>query len=752
MITSLASAIYKRRWLVLFSWLVLVAASAFFAPRLLEITSGGGIDLPDSESWRAADILQSEFNRGYRQVVEILYYHPNWQVDDPRYRNEVLGSLNKVKTLPKVSHETTYYNTGLPGLVSPDGTATYAIINFSGKEEDIQPLIPDIRRLASEDTDLEVHVIGGPAFDFDLEKTSEKDLMRAEQYSLPVILVTLVFVFGSLVAAGLPLVLGGASVVVALAALFFIGHEVKLSVFVRNIVTMVGLGLGVDYSLFIVNRFREELVKNGSPLQAVQSTLKTAGRAVIFSGAAVVIGLAMLILFTIVFMRSLGIGGVLVAAISVLVAVSLLPALLSLLREKVNSARVVPARYLQSGGGRFWHKWSCLVMKQPLPFLLASVALLVALAWPVRQMIATSPGVDDLSPQSDSRVGVELFTQKWGLGELSPIYVVIKTDSNCGVFAPGFREGLAQLSQKLKNDPRVARVDSIAELDLPTEVPCDLLKIKTLLEDKPVTAANLASLVSPSGMGKATMVRIVPAIEPRARETKNLVRELRTDILPGIGGLQGAIMLVGGGPAEAVDFSDSMSHSFPYLVAAVLIITYMVLLLLFRSLILPLKAIFMNLLSVSAAYGVLVLVFQEGWGESILNFKAAGGIIPFVPVILFSVLFGLSMDYEVFLLSRIKEEYELTDDNEKAVARGLEKTGRIITTAALIMIAVFGSFALTESIVIKEIGLGLAVSIFLDATIVRVVMVPATMKLLGKWNWWMPKWLARILPDFGLKH
>jgi RND superfamily putative drug exporter len=391
-------------------------------------------------------------------------------------------------------------------------------------------------------------------------------------------------------------------------------------------------------------------------------------------------------------------------------------------------------------------------MRRPILFLVVSIALLAALALPVSGMRAGTPGIDNLSPQSDSRVGLELFSDKWGVGEISPIYVVVQAENNGDVWLPEFRDALAELGRRLKDDPRVDRVESIAELGLPRELPHDPGQLEALIRANPVTAARAGSMVNIDGGSRATMMRIITTTEPRASATKQLVRDLRAEMLPGIGFPGGGEALVGGGPAEAVDFTDLLARSFPYLMGAVLIITYFVLLLMFRSVILPLKAIFMNLLSVSAAFGVLVLVFQDGWGESLLGFRTPGGIIPFVPVILFAVLFGLSMDYEVFLLSRMKEEYERTGDNEEAVAFGLEKTGRIITSAALIMIAVFGSFALTDSIIIKEFGVGLAVSIFLDATIVRIIVVPATMKLLGKWNWWLPARLARVLPDLGLKH
>lgn len=751
-ITSLAENAYRKRWWFLIIWMVLLAASAVFAPRLSEVAKGGGFDLVDSESWRAADILQNQFGRGYRRSVQILYRHPTLDVSDPSYREQLLQSLDRVCASTGATSRITFYDSGLPGMVSADGSATYALLSYSGTEEDIQPLVPQIREEASRETELEVHVIGGPAIDYDMERTSEADLIRAETYSLPLILIILLLVFGTAVAAILPLVLGMASVSITLALLFVLGHWLPLSVFARNIVTMVGLGLGVDYCLFIVSRFREELAGTDSVREALRSTLDTAGRAVVFSGAAVVIGLAMLTLFSFVFMRSLGIGGMLVATISVLLAITLLPALLSITGHRVDSARIIPARYLLVGNGRFWHFWSRMVMRRPLFFLVVSMAILLALSLPVRNMKAGSPGIDNLSPESDSRIGVELFAEKWGVGEISPIYIVVKGEDVNTVWRPDLREALAAIGARLKEDPRVARVESIAELSLPPQMLYDSRELEAFVEANPVTAAQAYSMVDVEGGSRTTMMRIITSTEPRDEQTKQLASDLRADILPQVSFPAGTEVLVGGGPAESVDFTDKLVHSFPYLVGAVLVITYFVLLLLFRSVILPLKAIFMNLLSVSAAFGVLVLVFQYGWGESLLGFTSPGGIIPFVPVILFAVLFGLSMDYEVFLLSRMKEEYGRSGCNEEAVAFGLEKTGRIITSAALIMITVFGAFAFTDSIIIKEFGVGLAVSIFLDATIVRIILVPATMKLLGKWNWWLPAWLDRLLPDMRFRH
>lgn len=751
--TRAADFIVRHRLAVILAWTALLAGCLVFAPRISRVTSGGGFKYPRSESYRASDVLQQEFGQSYGHTVQLLFHGAGVDVSDPAFRETVEGLVGSVMRLEGAAKSVTYYESGLPELVSADGGATYALITFNGTEEDVQQKVPVIRDMAGAVGGMEVNVIGGPAFDHDLEQTSWEDLRTAEAYGLPLVAIILVLVFGSLVAAALPAVLGGISVTTTLAALYLVGHLTAVSVFVLNVVTMLGLGLGIDYSLFMVSRFREELAAGAATADAVRNTIMSAGRAVVFSGAAVVIGMSMLVLFDIVFMRSLGLGGMLVAAFSMLVAVTLLPAALTLLGRRVNAARVVPARYLGDRGGGSWHRWSTAVMRRPTIFLVVSTAVLVALALPLRDMRAGSPGVADLSPESDSRRGIDVLAQQWSPGTVSPVYVVIDTGRAYGVYDDGVLAAVDEVAGVLERDPRVERVEGASRLPLPADRSTlqDPLALRSLAAEDPVTVARLASMVNIRGDSDKTVIRILPT-EPGSAGTRDLVRELRSDILPSVAGFSGATVMVGGSAAEVVDFTDLLAEAFPWLMAAVLVITYLVLLLLFRSLILPLKAIFTNLLSVAAAYGVLVLMFQKGWGDSLLGFEAPGGILPFVPVILFSILFGLSMDYEVFMLSRIKEEYDRGGDNEAAVAMGLERTGRIITSAAVIMIVVFGSFALTQTIIIKEFGVGLAVSIFLDATIVRIIMVPATMKLLGRWNWWLPGWLDRLLPDLSLKH
>ncbi|RJQ45683.1 MAG: MMPL family transporter [Gaiellales bacterium] len=740
-------AVFRYRRAFIIFWAGALIVSVLFAPRLAGVTTGGGFDTPGSESARAADLLQEEFGLGYRRIVQILYHEPGGDVAEGAFRIGVTASAERVRQIPGVESVSTWYATGNDLLVSPDRSATYAIVNFEGGEDEIKALVPEIRSRARQGSALEVHVLGGPAFDYDLVETSERDLWQAEKYALPAIVVILIAVFGSLLAAGLPALLGGASVTVSLAILYFIGLRQELSVFVLNMVTMIGMGLGVDYSLFFVSRFREELRLHASAPAAVENTMATAGRAVVFSGAAVIVGMAMLVPFDFIFMRSLGVGGMVVAAVSVVIAVSLLPAALGVLGRRIDTARVAPARLTEGGGGRFWQNWSRMVMGRPVLFLGASVALLLALALPVAGMRAGSPGGQDLSPRTDSRQGLDLLAEKWGVGEASPIYIVIDTGEPFGALSRETRDGLARLEAVLAADGRVTRVESLADLELPSEP----VAVRDHLLENPADAVAAATRVNIAGESDIAVARVVTSIEPTREETRRLVEDIRKEMIPGIASFGQAEAVVGGSAAETLDFTARLRQAFPYLVAAVMVITFFVLMLLFRSLILPVKAIFMNLLSVSAAYGVLVLVFQKGYGAGLLGFTPTEGIIPFVPVILFSILFGLSMDYEVFLLSRVKEEYDRGAPNEEAVTVGLQKTGRIITTAALIMIAVFASFALAESIIIKEFGVGLAVSIFLDATVVRVVLVPATMKLLGRWNWWLPGWLDRLLPDLSLR-
>lgn len=745
LLTGLPGRLAGRwRWPVIAVWALAIGASLLLAPRLPQLTRGGGFDLPASESWQAADAVQNQFGGGYRRSVRIIYSHPEWPVGDERFRGRMEESLKRVGSLAAVRGINTWYDDGLPNMVSPDGSTTFAEVSFFGQEKEVQPLVPELRRLAA-DPALEVHVIGGPAFDYDLEATSKADLLLAEKIGLPVVLAILALVFGSLVAMVLPLALGLASVSVTLALLYLLSRRLDLSIFVINMVTMVGLGLGIDYSLFMVSRFREEMGRQRSVAEAVRATLATAGKAVVFSAASVFVGLAMMVPFSIVFLRSLGVGGALVAVMSALVALTLLPALQAVLGRRIDAGRLLPRSGRQTeSAGALWSRWAGQVMKRPWLFLVLSATLLLVLAWPAREMAAGVPTIEDLTPGSDSRQGVDLFGEKWGLGELSPLYVVFEADTDDISRLPAFMEGLAAFEQQLARDPRVARVDSLADYDpgLGEEVSPDKL---AQLAQGVLSRPGGDRLLGLRDGRVVTVAWIYPeALSPA--EGRQLVRDLRQQELPAIPGFSGLDVKVGGGAAEAADFTDAMRESFPLLLGAVLLISYLVLLLLFRSLILPLKAIIMNLLSVTATYGVLVAVFQKGWGSGVLGFTPPEGIIPFVPVLLFAMLFGISMDYEVFLLSRIREEYLASGDNQAAVARGLARTGRVITTAALIMIAVFGSFATAESIVIKEIGIGLAVAIFLDATVVRVALMPAAMRLLGRWNWYLPGWLDRLLP------
>jgi RND superfamily putative drug exporter len=501
---------------------------------------------------------------------------------------------------------------------------------------------------------------------------------------------------------------------------------------------MLGLGLAIDYALFMTSRFREEL-ERGSVHSAVAVTVGTAGRAVFFSGLTVLIGLGGLAMFDFMFLRSVGVAGMLVVGVSVVGALTLLPAVLAVAGSRVNSLQVV--RRGVEDQGRFWVRLSNLVMDHPWRFFLPVLALLLALGTPFLWVNLSSPDATILPTNVDSRQGLETLRAEFGDGEINPIVVALETDSS--VSSPENLAALYAFTRHFAADERVMRIDSIVSLDhrLSLEQYTFMYADGSPLSDQLVAAfGRLAS-------EHTTAVFLYPRGLSNDDETKQLLADVRAY---GVGG--DFRMLVDGGTAEIVDVVDAMYAQFPRVAALVVLATYLVLLIQFRSVILPLKAILMNALSIAASYGAVVVIFQEGVFSSLLGFSAQGYVEASLPILMFCVLFGLSMDYEVFLLSRIREEYLRTGDNRTSVALGLQRSGRIITGAALIVVVVTLSFVSAEIVLVKAFGLGIAIAIFVDATIIRALLVPATMRLLGDLNWWLPSWLRRALPKQEFVH
>ncbi|HXL36720.1 MAG TPA: MMPL family transporter [Ktedonobacteraceae bacterium] len=729
----------RYRWLIVGFWMVAIAASLPFAPRASEILHSGGFVSPDVESQQAVNLLVQKLHLDLT-VVQVIFTSQHYTADSPQFVQETRTALAGVRGMSEVSGIVSF--TDNPRQVSLDRHAAYVNILLKPDPDSAPKLLPEFEHRLQSVPDLQTNIGGGPVFYEDIQSVSERDLRRAEMLAFPFAVIALLLVFRSVVAAVLPALVGGGAVIVSLALIFGFGQITTLSIFVLNITTLFGLGLGVDYSLFIVSRFREELTRGRNVEEAIAITIATAGRAVTFSGLTVSIGLAGLILFRTNMLRSVGIGGVLVVLMAVLAAITLLPAVLAIIGTRVNA---FPVRLPRLWGRKqiqpnldgsttidpqhgFWYRLSQVVMRYPLRIFVTVLLLMIGLGLPFFMVRFSAPDASILPVDVPSRAAYDLLASRFNARETTPILLAVQTKGN--VLTPDNVRNLYTYVRRIEADPRVARVDSIVSADLRlTLAQYELLYTHPQLIADPYLSALLKSSVA----GDTTMISVISKYGMLDQNSQELVQTIR-NTHPG----NGITVLVDGGTAGIIDYVHSLYTDFPMAVLIVSITTYVVLLLFFRSLFLPLKAILMNTLSILASYGALVVIFQNGFMHQALGFTPLGFVEASSPILLFCTLFGLSMDYEVFLLSRIQEAYWQTGDNAKAVALGLQRSGRIITSAALIVIVVSACFATADMILVKALGLGMALAVALDATLVRGLLVPATMRLLGDWNWWLP--------------
>jgi RND superfamily putative drug exporter len=766
--TTSACWFYRHRWLTLAVWTAVLIVAIPIAPRALRLLAAGGFSSHDLEAQRAGQLLAERF--GYNPAtLYVVYTDPRGELlaTDPRFQAQIEASLVEVRTLPEVDHVTSPEHS--PRQVAPDGHAAYTVIALRTNPEEFRRALPAVER-ALQPTGLRTTLTGAPIFYSDIYDVTERDLQRAEMLSVPFAAVALLLVFGSLVAAAIPALVGGAAVVVTLAVMALLTQVTPLSIFSLNLTTMLGLGLGIDYSLFIVSRFREELAHGRSVADAVGWSVATAGRSVVYSGAAVFVGLLGLLLFDFQALRSLAIAGALVVVMCVLAALTLLPPLLGLLGPRIDALGVgrrssAMARVMGHGSWvvekaspppmtndpraratrattrpGFWAGLAQVVMDHPLATLVPVLALLVGLGLPFLRVEFGAPDASILPAHVQSRQGFDLLREHWGAGEVAPLLLVFQTTDGGSPLRPGHVGGLHEFLQRVQADPRVERVESIVSLD--SRLTPAQYRLLYGADDPARIDDGLARAMAQSTVRADTVVaRVTIRFGQTDERSKDLVRAIRATPLPA-----GFTLLVGGVTAGLVDYADRLYAQFPLAAAFVVAATYLVLLLTFRSLVLPLKAILMNTLSILASYGALVVIFQEGAFAGLLGFRPLGFVEASLPIIMFCVLFGLSMDYEVFLLSRVKEAHDAGADNRASVARGLERSGRIITSAAAIVVLVSLSFVAADIVLIKALGLGTAIAVFLDATVVRALLVPATMRLLGDWNWWAPGRLRHMLP------
>lgn len=992
-------ALPRYVWPLLAIWAVLIVGAAIFAPKLSQVVQQEVPVVQGADSLAAADLVRAEFSGQTEQSILLVFSSDTVPVTDPAYRDKVAAVVERARQVDGVSGVTSYYDNEAASLLGRDGKSALAVISVTEeKDAIIDTLLPDLRKTLADlrEGPVKFYLTGEAVIASDVRGSSADALKRSERLAIPLVLITLVIIFASLVAAGIPLALGGVAVAVTTAILYFLTKVMTIDHLAPSIVSMMGMGVGVDYSLFLVSRFREELARGLDKAAAMTKTLATSGKAILFSGATVVVSVASIWVVRIDMMRTLSLAVCLVIISAVIGALTFLPCLLLLLGKNVDKLALPFWKRRATAGRGFWHRWAMAIMRRPWVYLLVALVPLVGLALPARNLTTGFALLELVPEECESRQASDILAAQFDAGLVSPIQVVVRVPTGT-VVSEANLEKLFRFSERLKLDPEVADVIGVTSLDpgwkyedyknafvdgparlaestgnlgqaadgldqsatalgqiqsgllqMRTELGAlaqsaaggtdptaklgelaanlqtasagiDQVRLglgttatstsqvagavtqarnavanaKTALESmgpgaktdpqyvpayqavsmavaildgvNPLTgqssgslaaglaqvsagldqsaaalqqietglaqaSASLAAATGGAGSGTAiaqaqaalgemsgALGQVIPGLTelggglrqaseqsaqldlgelmaqsdlplklalheapdemkssleglvnvdsgsntavfkvigrhgPDEVPTRDLINRIR-DVVSSEATKSGFEVHVGGMPAYLVDFNTELTRALPRVMVLVLVITFLVLMVLLRSVVLPLKAVLMNALSVATSYGLLTLVFQEGHGASLIGLTPLGYLESPIILMLFAALFGLSMDYEVFLLSRVRERYDHLGNNEEAVAEGLEQTAGIITGAAAIMVFVFGAFVFAGLIAMKEFGFGLAVAVALDATLIRLVLAPAFMRLMGDWNWWAPRWLRKLLPDPHLNH
>jgi putative drug exporter of the RND superfamily len=720
MIDRIARTSYRRRRAVVVSWVgILVAVSG------LSAAFGGTFrdvfELPGSESQAAFDLLDEHGVAAYTGHSGQVVFTAD-DVGDPAVRRGMEALFAALDDALEGSEIVSPYDTGASHQVSDDGSIAYAEVKLSDRATDeYQDDADTVRALVGDVTAPGMQIeLGGEIF-------IEEGEFSSEGIGLIAAVIILLVAFGSLLAMGLPLLTALFGIGMGVAMVTLVVNVVNMPSFATQAVLMIGIGVGIDYALFIVTRYREELAAGCTPETAVSRALSTAGRAVLFAGTTVIIAVLGLLLIGLDMVRGLSIGIAIGVAATMLAALTLLPAVLGFVGHNIDRLGLPHRRRAESADHRsIWFRWSKVIQRRPWPALIIATGVLILLAVPLFSLRLGFGDTGNQPADTTARKAYDLISEGFGPGSNGPLIIAAETPAGADDVAV-----LEELSDELNRTPGVA----------------------------------FAAPPQSNGTASAAFITVIPTTSPQDEATTDLVHTLRDEVIPAAIDGSSAEVKVGGGPSVVVDFADYMSQRLVWLIGAVLVVSFLILLVVFRSLLVSLKAIIMNLLSVAAAYGILVAVFQWGWGAGLFGIGRAGPIDAWIPMMLFAIVFGLSMDYEVFLLSRIREHYDRGRDkplspiarpseagdwrrrhNSIAVANGLASTARVITAAAAIMVCVFGAFALGDDRALQMFGLGLAVAIAIDASVVRLIIVPSAMELVGDRNWWLPGWLDRILP------
>jgi RND superfamily putative drug exporter len=687
----------RRHWFVIAIWVLVAIAIVAFAR-----ASGGhtfdNFRIPGAQSQTAVDLLESRFPEQSGTNATVVFHVPSGTLETPKAEAGIAASVTALKALPQDPQV-------IGPIPAPSGAIALVELQYAQQVQQLGvEAFDDIEHATAPARAAGVETaFGGPLVDYaEAPRSSASD-----QIGLLVAIVILVFAFGSLLAAGLPIATALLGLAIGISGITLLAAVTDVGTAAPELGTMIGLGVGIDYSLFIVTRHRENLAAGMDVESAVGRSVQTAGQAVLFAGTTVVIAICGLLISGIPYVAVLGFSAAIVVAVMMIAAITLLPALLGLAGMRVARGRHATAG---ASGSRFWARWATMVARHPWPFAVVAVLLLLTLAAPFLS-IRYGQADDGSAPAgSTQRIAFDLIAEGYGPGANGPLAIVVTYPKGDSV--PD------ALLTALKATPGVAQV----------------------APPQTNTADNTA------------VVTVEPTTAPDAQATSDLVATLRDDVVPkALEGTSGIRAYVGGITAAYIDVGERIADRLPYFIGAVVLLSFLLLMIVFRSIVIPATAALMNLLSVGAAYGVTVAVFQWGWGKELFGLDSTIPIISFVPMMMFAILFGLSMDYQVFLLTRVREEYDKTGDTRTAVVTGISHTARVITSAALIMIVVFLSFVAYPIPEVKMFGLGLAVAVAVDSTVVRMVLVPSLMEILGKANWWFPAWLARIVPKITIE-
>jgi len=696
--TGLSKIVTRHYKIILGVWLLLFIALAVLAIRLPGLLEGDGF----STDGEHAEVME-ELTKTFDFPAESLFVVFD-EVSSSTIK-ETLQEIDKLELAESIQSP-------LEDDALYKDHVAYALIHFDS-DADMTGAVDDIREAI--DGEEGVTLTGGAAINKDINSASQKDLASAEAIGLPIAIIVLLLAFGSVVAAFIPLAIGIVTVVSAFGVMTLFSETMDLSIFVMNIIPMLGLALSIDFALLLINRYKEELAKN-STVDAVQTAIQTAGRSIIFSAICVFIGLGAMLVMQVEIFQNIALGGMLVVTIAVLASITLLPALLVLLKERINKWTIIRVK---PGATTKWRNFASFVMKRPVTLILVALILLGIGIIPVKNMELTIPQVDSLPKSYDSRQAYELMDQEFGLGEQSTVYMIAERkdgwDSADGL------EDIKKIQERLLEDNNVSTVDTIFTA---SEIPTVEQWEQSLMV--PEVEAQLTPLMDTFVQDNKLLVPVTLNLNGSSNEAQDWVREWSEKDL-------GIDFKLGGQPKFNQEIFDEIFDKVGWLLAIILGSTFIILMIAFRSILIPLKAIIMNIIGLASTFGILVYIFQYG------HFGIEETTIALIiPVIVFSLVFGLSMDYEVFLISRIQEEYLKHQDNTLATVDGLTSTSKIITSAALIMIVITGAFAFTEVMPVKQIGVGIAIAVAIDASIIRLLLVPSLMKLFGKWNWWLP--------------